>query len=105
MRPLMVAALALALTSCGGERNAQSDSTVEAADFRFEPATKRIKAGDTVEWHNSGRTDHTVEGSGFFSRAVGPGGRYSHRFARPGEYDYVCTLHPAQMRGRIVVEK
>jgi plastocyanin len=34
-----------------------------------------------------------------------PGGRYSHRFTRAGDYDYVCTLHPSQMRGRVVVEE
>ncbi|MEA2444584.1 MAG: hypothetical protein QOJ12_1876 [Thermoleophilales bacterium] len=105
MRRLVIATVAVALTGCGGEGDAQSASTVDAADFRFEPATRRIKAGDTVEWHNSGRTAHTVKGPGFFSRAVDPGGRYSHRFTRPGDYDYVCTLHPGQMRARIVVDK
>jgi plastocyanin len=105
MRPLVVAAIALALTGCGGEGNARSDATVDAADFRFEPATKRIKAGDPVEWVNAGHTDHTIKGPGFFSRAVDPGGRYSHRFTRAGDYEYVCTLHPGQMRGRVVVEK
>jgi plastocyanin len=97
-----MAAVALALAGCGEE---ERSGTVDAADFRFEPATKTIKAGDTVEWQNTGSTGHTVKGPGFFSRAMDPGGRYSHRFTRAGDYDYVCTLHPSQMRGRVVVEE
>jgi plastocyanin len=105
VRRFVIATVAIALTGCGGEGDAPSASGVDAADFRFAPATKRIKAGDAVEWRNTGRTAHTVKGPGFFSRAVDPGGRYSHRFTRPGGYDYVCTLHPGQMRGRVVVGK
>jgi plastocyanin len=104
---LAIAAVALALIGCGdnGEdgSSGSTPSGVEAADFRFAPATLRVRVGATVAWTNTGRTAHTIKGPGFFSRAVGPGGIYSHRFSVRGEYDYVCTLHPDPMRGRVVV--
>jgi plastocyanin len=44
------------------------------------------------------------EGPGFFStRAMDPGQSYSHRFIKPGSYGYLCTLHPALMKGVVVV--
>ena len=89
---------------CGGDK-APGDSPVQAQDFRFAPATITVSAGAAVEWSNTGKTDHTVKGPGFFSRAVAPGARYSHRFDQPGSYAYVCTLHPEAMRGRVVVSR
>lgn len=102
MRRAAIAGVALALAGCGSDK-APGDSPVQAQDFRFGPTTTRVPEGATVTWRNTGRTDHTIKGPGFFSRAVSPGGRWSHRFVRPGSYDYVCTLHPDAMRGRVIV--
>ena len=102
-------ALVLGLAGCGDEGDPGADETasganaVEAQDFRFAPATVHVPVGATVTWRNTGGTDHTIKGPGFFSRAVPPGGRFAHRFAQPGSYDYVCTLHPDSMRGRVAV--
>ena len=95
------AAVALALCGCGGVDAAPG---VRAADFRFAPATMHVHAGTTVEWRNSGHTDHSVKGLDFFSRAVPPGARYTHRFDKPGTYRYFCTLHPDAMTGVVVVD-
>jgi plastocyanin len=97
-------ALLLGLGGCGDDDRGAGSPPVEAQDFRFAPATMRVPAGATVTWRNTGRTDHTVKGPGFFSRAVAPGARWSHHFGKPGSFDYVCTLHPEAMRGRVVVE-
>ena len=94
----------LGLSGCGDDGDSEQSSTgVQAQDFRFAPATVRVPAGTSVEWRNTGRTDHTVKGPGFFSRAVPAGGRFAHRFAKSGSYEYLCTLHPDTMRGRVVV--
>ena len=106
MRRVAIACVALVvgLAGCGGDDGGGSAGpSAQAQDFRFTPATLKISAGQTVTWRNAGRTDHTIKGPGFFSRAVAPGGRWSHRFERAGSYNYVCTLHPEAMRGRVVV--
>jgi plastocyanin len=94
--PVLVAAL----VACGN--GGQSPPVVDASNFRFAPATVHVHAGDTVVWHNGDATEHTIKGPGFFSRAVEPGRRWSHRFTRPGSYAYSCTLHRG-MSGRVEV--
>jgi plastocyanin len=34
---------------------------------------------------------------------MSPGQTATHTFAAPGEFDYLCSLHPKDMRGRVVV--
>ena len=104
MRRVAIAgvALLLGLSGCGDDDGGGGPS-VQAQDFRFGPATVEVSVGTTVTWRNAGGTDHTIKGPGFFSRAVPPGGTWSHRFATKGTVDYVCTLHPDAMRGRVVV--
>jgi plastocyanin len=100
-----VAAATLSLTACGDDESpASSTPSVDAADFKFEPATVRTRTGATVEWRNRGRTVHNIKGPGFFSRGIAPGESYSHRFSADGRFDYLCTLHPDSMRGQVVVE-
>jgi|SRR3954451_17340450 plastocyanin len=102
---IAAAALLLGLSPCGDEDRLDTAAHARAQDFRFAPATVRVAAGGTVTWRNSGRTFHNVKGHGFFSRAVPVGESWSHRFTKPGTYAYVCTLHPAAMRGRVVVSR
>ena len=83
---------------------APASGSVDTFDFGFDPADDTVEAGDTVTWENSGETIHTVKGDGFFSKAINPGDSYEHRFTKPGTYDYICTLHPDQMQGTIVVK-
>ena len=92
-------------SGCGGSKSQGGGANrVAAADFRFAPNRLEIKRGQTVTWTNTGQTAHTVKGPGFFStRAIDPGRSYSFRFAKPGSYPYLCTLHPTQMKRVIVV--
>jgi plastocyanin len=101
---LALALLAVAVAACGGGSQGGGEVKVSVADFRLSPARVQLKSGQTVTWTNTGQTAHTVKGPGFFStRAMDPGRSYSHRFARPGEYPYLCTLHPTLMKGVVVV--
>ena len=91
---------------CGSSGNGSKSSgtDVAVADFSFTPKVINVKVGQTVTWTNEGQIDHTVKGPGFFSpRALGHGQKYSHRFSKPGRFNYLCTLHPTQMRGTVVV--
>jgi plastocyanin len=98
---ILLLALTVLLVGCG---SSSSQPAVKAEDFDFSRASLTVKAGETVVWTNAGTTEHTVKGSGFFSRAIEPGGKYSHRFDAAGTFSYFCTLHPAAMRATVVVK-
>jgi plastocyanin len=103
-RAVVTASLLAALAGCGGGKSGGASVTpVTVADFSFAPTPLHVPRGATVAWTNSGHTDHTVKGRGFFSRAIDPGASYRHRFDKPGTYAYICTLHPDQMRATVVV--
>jgi plastocyanin len=78
-----------------------------AADIRgfvFEPATIQATVGQKVTWTNHDPAQHTVtqEGGGFDSGTMAANRTFTHTFDRPGEYRYICALHPG-MKGRVVV--
>ena len=78
-----------------------------AADIRgfvFEPARIEAAVGQEVTWTNHDPAQHTVtqEGGGFDSGTMAANGTFSHTFDQPGEYRYVCALHPG-MKGTVVV--
>ena len=78
-----------------------------AADIRsfvFEPAAIQAKVGQEVTWTNHDPAQHTVThaGSGFDSGTMAAKGTFSHTFDQPGEYRYICALHPG-MKGTVVV--
>ncbi|WP_227998602.1 cupredoxin domain-containing protein [Nocardia australiensis] len=81
--------------------------TVDVDDMKFSPADVTIKVGDTVTWKFSDKVPHTVQGIG--DRAMGINspifdkGEWSYTFTAPGNYRYLCSLHP-QMRGSVTVE-
>jgi plastocyanin len=103
----VLAAPVAGAAGCGGGKGgatAGGATEVTAADFRFEPARLEVKPGAMVRWTNRGQTAHNVKGPGFGTQQVlDPGQSYSHRFDKPGTYRYLCTLHPTQMKGTVVV--
>ena len=114
--PAALAALCLSAAGagCGSGDSSADDAApdsptapdeVAAVDFAFEPETTEIAAGDTITWTNDGETIHNVKGKGFFSEAINPGETYEHEFKKPGTYDYLCNLHPDQMRGTVEVSE
>lgn len=82
--------------------------TVEVEEDRFTPADITISAGDTVSWHFDGDLPHGVQGIGDKAMSINSPlfevGDWSHTFTQPGEYRYLCPIHPG-MRGTITVEK
>ncbi len=84
-----------------------SDSIrVDIASMQFQPATIRVKSGETVTWINQEAMPHTVTSpsSGLLaSDRLNRGGSYEHTFQEPGTYTYYCSLHPS-MVGKIIVE-
>jgi len=77
---------------------------VEIKGFRFTPSLIKIKAGDTVRWTNQDKAPHDATGTGWATRTpLQTGESDSVKFDTPGEYDYICSIHPS-MKAKIIVE-
>ena len=72
--------------------------------FTFEPSRIEASVGQKVTWTNHDPAEHTVthEGGGFDSGTLAAGGRFTQTFDSPGEFRYICSLHPG-MKGVVVV--
>ena len=63
-----------------------------------------VPVGTTVSWWNLGREQHTATSPGIWdSGPLRTQQIWSALFAVPGTFEYVCSIHPAEMSGRIVV--
>jgi len=82
--------------------NGSIDAVIEA--FAFEPKRIEANAGQAVTWTNRDPAEHTVteEGGGFDSGTMAANGSFTRKFDRPGEYRYICALHPG-MTGMVAV--
>ena len=85
---------------------AASPATVKIDNFAFAPATLTVTAGTTVTWKNDDDSPHRIgdKNGTFKSAALATDDTYSHTFAAPGEYPYICTIHP-YMAGKIIVKQ
>jgi plastocyanin len=104
--PVAVLAVTVVAAGCGGTGNTAPVATTAvsmAKSYRFDPATIEIKAGQTVTWTNNDNFTHTIKVEGAQDHKLSPGESVSIRFAKPGTYDYVCTLHSHDMRGEVIV--
>jgi plastocyanin len=108
-----VIALAIITIGPGLARPAHAmTATVDMKDLAFSPATIQITQGDTVTWTNdeeivphdvtSGALGQTDLGQQFGSEVLPPGQSFSATFSEPGEFVYLCRLHPA-MTGVVIV--
>lgn len=93
-----VAAAAAAAADAG------ADATVAIDNFAFAPTPLAVAAGQAVQWVNRDGAPHGLafKDGGPGSTLMLPGERHSRRFERPGEYDYICSVHP-YMTGRVTV--
>ena len=81
--------------------------TVELVDNKIK-APKTAKVGDKVTVNNTGKAPHnwTSEKGDFATKAQIPaGGSDTVTLKKAGTFDYVCTLHPNEMKGSITVKK
>jgi plastocyanin len=84
---------------------ATNTATVNIDNFAFGPATLTVTAGTTVTWKNEDDSPHRIgdKNGTFKSAALDTDDTFSHTFAVPGEYAYICTIHP-YMAGTIIVK-
>jgi plastocyanin len=99
----LLAAALPELPAAGGV--AASPPTVTIDNFAFAPATLTVTAGTTVTWKNEDDSPHRIgdKNGTFKSAALDTDDTFSHTFATPGEYPYICTIHP-YMVGKIIVK-
>jgi plastocyanin len=84
----------------------QTDQVELAKAYKFVPAVIQVKAGTTVTWTNHDDFPHNVTlltGPDKTSESLGIGQTAKIPFNQAGIVYYQCTLHPQQMRGKVIV--
>jgi amicyanin len=103
----LVAEVAGLRSFAAGRADAAEAREVDIANYQFTPGSIIIPVGTTVTWVNHDETPHTVtnvdQPQGFKSAGLDTDDKFSFTFAKPGTYDYICTLHPF-MKAKIVVQ-
>jgi len=78
---------------------------VTLRDTAFHPLVARVAVGTEVTFTNEDSGSHTVTIPALdVDEQLSGGASTTVTFAEAGTYDYVCTFHPPEMLGRIVVE-
>jgi plastocyanin len=104
---LVVAAAAAFAAGCGarGLRTPVATSKVSLPkSYRFDPKAIAVKAGTPVTWTNEDNFTHTVKFEDGTDHKISPGQSVTIRFAKAGTFHYVCTLHPHDMQGEVIVK-
>ena len=87
-----------------GKSAANPTAKVSIAKFAFGPADLRVAAGEAVTWSNDDGAPHGVS---FADGTKGedlmlPSATFTRVFMKPGDYAYVCPIHPF-MTGHVFV--
>ena len=78
----------------GSTAASASRATVTITNFSFEPKELTVTPGTVVEWvDEKGRHSVEADDGSFKSEALAAGGRFEHKFDRPGAYPYYCGFH------------
>jgi plastocyanin len=85
-----------------------ADTTINAQDFTYSPATVTIDVGDTVTFDNVGGLHNFAFDDGpQYPSAPTPAGDpawpQQRTFTTPGTYAFHCEQHPVQMNGTVTV--
>ena len=108
---LALAAAASLLGACAplaGEAQApvQTAEVNMPPSYRFEPTVIQVPSGTTVTFRNTDNFTHSVSvtsGGSFPYLNLAPGQSGQITFSQPGTYDYVCTYHSTNMKGKVTV--
>lgn len=85
---------------------AEADFTITIAGFSFGPQLT-VSVGDVIAVTNEDTFPHTwTSTEGLFDSGTLSGEAvFFHSFDEPGEYQFICSIHPGDMRGSIIVEE
>lgn len=98
----VIASLVLALS--GAAEASPTTYTVVIEQMRFNPPALTVRPGDRVTWVNKDLFPHTVSANSkaFDSRNIAPNASWTYVARQPGNYPYLCGLHPT-MGGTLTV--
>jgi plastocyanin len=103
---LVVAPVALVAAGCGagGLGTPVATNKVDLPpSYRFAPDAIEIKAGASVTWTNHDHFTHTVKVADGPDHRVDRGASVTISFPKVGTYHFLCTLHPHDMKGEVIV--
>jgi len=92
----LAACTTLALATADAALAGPGDASVTIKNFNFQPMAITVPVGATVTWKNLDEEPHTVTSTdgAFRSQALDGGDSFRFKFAKPGVYKYLCTVHP-----------
>ena len=115
------ALVALAVPACGGGDSGEGgqeakqppaggplsgEAPVRIIDFEFKPKKVVVKPGTTVTWTNGDTSIHDIKDTSPLATPISPemskGDTFSITYAQPGNYSYICGIHP-YMSGTVEV--
>jgi plastocyanin len=85
---------------------APNTASVEVVDFAFKPPQTSVAPDGEVTFRNTGDQPHTatLDDVTLDTGTIEPGGSAKFKApTKPGSYSFRCTIHPAKMRGVLVV--
>ncbi len=99
--------LGASFAACGGDdASGPGTATVNVGDDFFDPSSRTVSAGTTVQWTWTGGNTHNVtfdDGDG--NSVTQTSGTHSRQLNQTGAFTYICTIHGrAVMSGEIVVQ-
>ncbi len=85
--------------------NPSTTELVHIGNFTFNHPVLTVQRGTTVTWVNDDDIPHTVvaKNLAFRSKVLDTGERFSFTFAKAGQFDYFCSIHP-HMTGKVIVK-
>jgi plastocyanin len=91
--------------SAAADDQSASGTQVKIDNFSFTPQTLTVAAGTTVTWTNHDDVPHNVVSTDkvFKSKTMDTDEKFSYTFAKPGTYNYYCSIHP-RMTATVVVK-
>jgi amicyanin len=84
---------------------ANPEISVSIENMQFDPAEVTVAPGTTVTWLNKDVMPHTVvdANKSFRSKILPKGDKFSFTFTAPGDYSYICSVHP-NMKAKVIVK-
>ena len=82
------------------------NSALDMIDLAFQPPQTSVAPGGKVTWKNTGKVAHTAtfDDIQLDTNVVAPGADSTLTApTKAGSYSYRCNIHPAKMRGVLVV--